>query len=358
MEPSAPHPPAPAPRSPAPAGWFVAARAAAVRKRPLAATVCGVPLVLFRGADGRPAALEDRCPHRNAPLSAGRVRGGALECAYHGWRFDLDGSCVAVPALGRAPGAAAARATAFPCLEQDGWVWVAPSGAPPASPPRRLPFLGARGYTTVRNELEVRASLYRAVENVLDVPHTAYLHGGLFRRSGAGQEIEVVVRRWADRCEAEYLGEPRPAGLVGRVLAPRGGVVEHFDRFLLPCVAEVEYRLGSTSHLVATTAATPVDAERTRLFSAVTFRLPVPGWLVAPVLFPVAHGILRQDARMLALQTEVVARFGGERFASTEVDVLGPQIARLLREAGHGAPPATGPADAAPAHEHRVRMRP
>jgi hypothetical protein len=168
---------------------------------------------------------------------------------------------------------------------------------------------------------------------------------------------DVVVRRWADRCEAEFRGEPRPAGLIGRVLAPRGGVVEHFDRFVLPCVAEVEYRLGEASHLVATTAATPVDAERTRLFSAVTFRLPVPGWLVAPVLAPVARGILRQDARMLALQSEVVARFGGERFTTTEVDVLGPQIARLLQEAGSGVPPAAGPGDAPPVHEHRVRMR-
>jgi phenylpropionate dioxygenase-like ring-hydroxylating dioxygenase large terminal subunit len=358
MEPSATYPKTADPRPPpAPAGWFVAARATAVRTRPLAATVCGVPLVLFRGAGGQPGALEDRCPHRNAPLSAGRVRGDALECAYHGWRFDGGGSCLAVPALGRPPEAAAARATAFPCLEQDGLVWVAPSGAPPPSPPRRLPLLGASGYTTVRNDLEVRASLYRAVENVLDVPHTAFLHRGLFRRSGAGHEIHVAVRRWADRCEAEYLGEPRPAGLVGRILAPRGGVVEHFDRFLLPCVAEVEYRLGGVSHLVATTAATPVDAERTRLFSAVTFRLPVPGWLVAPVLWPIARGILRQDARMLGLQTEVVVRFGGERFATTEVDVLGPQIVRLLREAGHGAPPAAGPADAPPEHEHQVRMR-
>jgi phenylpropionate dioxygenase-like ring-hydroxylating dioxygenase large terminal subunit len=317
--------------------------------------VCGVPLVLFRGSGGQPFALEDRCPHRNAPLSAGRVRAGALECAYHGWRFDGGGACLAVPALGRPPEAAATRATGFPCIEQDGLVWVAPSAAPPPSPPRRLPHLGARGYTTVRNELEVRASLFRAVENVLDVPHTAYLHGGLFRR-GPGREIEVAVRRWADRCEAEYLGEPRPAGLAGRLLAPHGGVVEHFDRFLLPCVAEVEYRLGETSHLVATTAATPLDAERTRLFSTVTFRLPVPGWLVVPVLFPIARGILRQDARMLALQSEVVARFGGERFATTEADVLGPQIVRLLREARDGLPPAAGPALAPPAHEHRVRM--
>jgi phenylpropionate dioxygenase-like ring-hydroxylating dioxygenase large terminal subunit len=342
----------------APAGWFAAARSRALRDRPISVTVCGLPLALFRGDGGVPAALEDRCPHRNAPLSAGRVRDGALECAYHGWRFGPGGACLAAPGLAAAPEARATRATALPCVEQDGVIWVAPSRAAPAAPPRRFPLAGAPGHTTVWNVLDVRASLYRAVENVLDVPHTAYLHGGLFRSRGARRGIDVVVRRWADRCEAEYRGEPRPAGLVGRLLAPGGGVVEHFDRFFLPCVAEVEYRLGA-SRLVATTAATPLDADHTRLFSAVSFRLPAPGWLVAPLLAPVARHILRQDARMLALQSGVVARFGGERFASTEADVLGPQIARLLRaaeetrNAGDVEPPAGGP----PLHEHRARLQ-
>jgi hypothetical protein len=241
-------------------------------------------------------------------------------------------------------------------VEQDGLLWVAPCGAAPPGPPRPLPHVREAGYTTVRSELTVRASLYRAVENVLDVPHTAYLHGGLFRTAASRRDIDVVVRRWSDRCEAEYLGEPAPTGLVGRLLAPGGGVVRHFDRFLLPCLAEVEYRLGERSHLVATTAVTPLDDEHARLFSAVTFRLPVPGAPVAAVLAPVARRILQQDARMLALQTETVARFGGERFATTEADVLGPHVARLLREAERGGatpPPDPGP----PAHEHRVRMR-
>jgi phenylpropionate dioxygenase-like ring-hydroxylating dioxygenase large terminal subunit len=351
-------PPAPPERRRAAArlpGWFVACTAASLRDRPVAATVQGVPLVLFRGRDSPPGAFEDRCPHRNAPLSAGRLRGGALECAYHGWRFEPGGTCIAVPGLAGPPEARATRAAAVPCIEQDGFVWVAPAGAPPGGP-RPLPHLGAARYTTVLNELAVRASLFRAVENVLDVPHTAFLHGGLFRTAGAAREIDVVVRRWSDRCEAEYVGERRPGGVFGRLLAPRGGVVRHFDRFLLPCIAEVEYRLGETSHLVATTAATPVDGEHTRLFSAVTFRLPVPGAAVAPLLAPIARRILRQDAWMLALQSETVARFGGERFATTEADVLGPQIARLLRRAEQGgaAPAAAGEP---PEHEHRVRMR-
>ncbi len=338
----------------APAAWFVACSSGTLGARPVPSTLHGVALVLFRDADGAARALEDRCPHRNAPLSAGQVRGGALECAYHGWRFDGAGACLAAPGLSAPPASRAAQATSYACLEQDGYVWVASRpGATPSAPPPRFPHAGAPGYTTVRRELTVRATLLRAAENVLDVPHTAFLHGGLFRARGAPPELEVVVRRWADRCEAEYLGEPRPGGLVARLLAPRGGVVTHFDRFLLPCVAQVEYRLGDASHLVATTALTPLDGERTRLFAAVTFRLPVPGWLVAPALAPIAARILGQDARMLALQTDTIRRFGGERFASTELDVLGPQIQRLLSHPGEAAAPG-----APPEHEHRARMRP
>ncbi|HMB68452.1 MAG TPA: Rieske 2Fe-2S domain-containing protein, partial [bacterium] len=80
-------------------GWYIACEARDLRDRPRATTLFGVPLVLFRGADGRPAALLDRCPHRNVPLSLGRCRNGELECGYHGWRFDGRGECTFVPGL-------------------------------------------------------------------------------------------------------------------------------------------------------------------------------------------------------------------------------------------------------------------
>jgi phenylpropionate dioxygenase-like ring-hydroxylating dioxygenase large terminal subunit len=336
--------------------WFIACRSRALRDRPLPAMLQGVPLVLFRGAGGRPAALEDRCPHRNAPLSAGRVRRGELECAYHGWRFDADGTCVAVPGLAAPPEARAARAIAFSCVEQDGYVWVySTPGGEPRRTPFRFPHLEDAAYTTAHRQFQVRSTLLAALENTLDVPHTAFLHGGLFRTSRKDAEIDVVVRRFADRCEAQFIGEPRPKGVAGRLLAPAGGVVTHVDRFLLPSIAQVEYRLGDASHLVVTTAMTPVDDFVTRLFVVATFRLPLPGWLVRLVFTPIATRIFEQDARILALQTENVRRFGGERFASTEIDVLGPQIWRLLRQAERGDAPQAQ--DAAALHEHRVRMR-
>jgi phenylpropionate dioxygenase-like ring-hydroxylating dioxygenase large terminal subunit len=335
--------------------WFIACRSGALRDRPLGITLQGVPLALFRDAGRRPGALEDRCPHRNAPLTAGRVRGGQLECAYHGWRYDAGGACQAVPGLAAPPGARASCATAYPCLELDGYVWVySTPGVDPRRPPFRFPLLEDPSYTTVHREFQVRSTLLAALENTLDVPHTAFLHGGWFRTSRKENEIEVLVRRYADRCEAEFMGEPRPKGVAGRILAPRGGVVTHFDRFLLPSIAQVEYRLGEASHLVVTTAMTPADDHVTRLFAAATFRLPVPGWLAGAFLGPIASRIFKQDAWILTLQADNVRRFGGERFASTEIDVLGPQIWRLLRRAERGdAPSGQGVAE----HEHRVRMR-
>ena len=104
--------------------WFIACRSAELGARPRAAILQGTPLVLFRGEGGRPGALEDRCPHRNAPLASGQVLGGQLQCAYHGWRFDQTGRCRAVPGLPGEPEAKATRATAYATRELDGFIWV------------------------------------------------------------------------------------------------------------------------------------------------------------------------------------------------------------------------------------------
>ena len=78
--------------------WYVACRAGRLRREPLAITLLGTPLVMFRNRRGEAAALLDRCPHRNAPLSIGAVTGDNLQCAYHGWEFDLHtGKCLNFP---------------------------------------------------------------------------------------------------------------------------------------------------------------------------------------------------------------------------------------------------------------------
>lgn len=333
--------------------WFIACRSSELGAAPIARTVQKLPLAIWR-ANGKPAAFLDRCPHRNAPLSLGRVAEGSLECAYHGWRFETKGACVAIPGLcGGEVDAKARHATTFACEERDGFVWVySTPDVAPAREPFRFPHLDDRRYTTVRREFTVASTMHAAAENALDVPHTAFLHGGLFRTSRKVNEIDVIVRRTGEMVEAEFVGEPRPPGLAARILAPGGGVVTHFDRFLLPSIAQVEYRLGEGSHLVTTSAMTPITDTETKLYAVISFRTPIPGALLRTLLMPIGMRIFRQDAVILSKQSDTIKRFGGERFANTEIDVLGQQIWRLLKQAERGTVPSTAPEEIA-----RLKMR-
>src|SRR5918997_3897383 len=96
--------------------WYVACLVRELRAdRPLARTVDDTPLVLFRDTAHHAVALLDRCPHRNVPLSCGRVNDGLLQCCYHGWTFDGTGACRAVPGLvGDEVDRRARRAPAYP----------------------------------------------------------------------------------------------------------------------------------------------------------------------------------------------------------------------------------------------------
>ena len=84
-------------------GWHVVAASDEVGRDPVQVWLLGEPWVLVRlPADGatRLVAFADRCPHRLAPLSAGTVVGETLQCGYHGWCFDGEGTCTVIPAIG------------------------------------------------------------------------------------------------------------------------------------------------------------------------------------------------------------------------------------------------------------------
>src|SRR5271163_1777376 len=83
-----------------PAWYPIAASSAVVRRRPIGVKRFGESLVLWRADDGRAVCMPDRCTHRSAALSLGKIRDGCLECPYHGLRFDASGRCVLIPANG------------------------------------------------------------------------------------------------------------------------------------------------------------------------------------------------------------------------------------------------------------------
>lgn len=325
------------------AGWFVACRSRDLRDRPRSFRLWGTPIAVWRHAHGVAAVL-DRCPHRNVPLGAGEVVNGELRCPYHGWRFASDGACSHIPGLSDAPGKAH-RATSYAARESQGfvWVWGEPESAP-SGEPWRFRLADDRSYLTVRRTVSARASLHMVAENALDVPHTAFVHRGLFRNDRAQrQPIRCVVTRGPRSVECEYIGESRPEGVVGRLLSPSGGVVVHHDRFHLPSIVEVEYRIGNENHILVNAALTPIDDYETELHAVVSVRTRVPWWLVYPVVLPLALRIFRQDAVLLQAQTERMEQTGGPKFVSTEIDLLGPHIHKLLQRAAGGTVDEEGP---------------
>jgi len=245
------------------------------------------------------------------------------------WR----GVCRVVPGLAGEHESKGRRTSAYPVVEQQGFIWVFMiPNCEPDHQPFTFPLMGKEGYSTVVRSVNASGSLHAVAENALDVPHTAFLHRGLFRGNAPPNEVDVIVRRGADRVEAEYVGEPRPTGLAGRILSPSGGVVTHFDRFILPSIIQVEYSIGTENHILVCAAGTPESDFVTHLHAVVSFRLRIPHWLVKPILLPIALKIFNQDRKVLQLQTDLIHEFGGEQYVSTDIDVLGLHIWRLLRQ--------------------------
>jgi phenylpropionate dioxygenase-like ring-hydroxylating dioxygenase large terminal subunit len=307
------------------------------RRRPLAIELMGAPLVVFRDGAGRPGVLADRCPHRNAPLSAGRVHQGALECGYHGWRFDGAGACVAIPGIDRDTGERRGVG-AHQALERGGivWFWSEPDEAA-THEPFAMPDLGP-GSREVVLRYDIDATMHAANENTLDVPHTAFLHRGLLR-GAAPSEIRAVRRPIPGGVEVQYHGEPFGIGFI----RPRSDTeLVHLDRFVLPCVAQVEYRAGPWLQLFNTVLHLPLSETRTRAWfvrRANSQRLPTR--FVQDIIRLQGPHVAKQDVRVLGQQTENVRRFGGEQYSSTEMDLFGSAVWRLLRHAekGEEAPP-------------------
>ena len=317
--------------------WYVACRSAELKRKLLARRVLGIPLVLYRDASGAAHALLDRCPHRNVPLSLGHVsNAGHLECAYHGWQFDGEGRCKIIPGYVGETDARSRRCSHAATREQEGLIWVyAALDETPRQEPFNVGLSQLAKHTIAIHQVEAEATLHATLENALDVPHTAFLHRGLFR-TAERQPVNVRIERSACGVQAEYIGESRPSGIVARLLSPAGGVVEHWDRFILPSIAQVEYRLGADSHFVVTALCTPVDDFCTRITAVAAFRTPLPGSWLRPLLSWMGLRIFAQDARVLKAQSANVLEFGGEQFAHTEQDILGPHIWWLLKHAEQG----------------------
>ncbi|WP_043832118.1 aromatic ring-hydroxylating dioxygenase subunit alpha [Muricoccus aerilatus] len=223
--------------------WYPAAFSSAVGEGPLRRTVLGENIVLFRGEGGAIAALDDLCPHRMAPLSLGRVRGGGIECGYHGMTFDGRGACVRIPGQDTIP--SRARVRSYAVAERLGlvWVWMGAAEEAEASLLVDLAQFDDPAWAVVPGEaLAIGANYLSLADNLCDPSHVSFVHTStLGNAASVGVPVrsraegrETVVWRWI--LDAPAIPVFAQTGLV------QGSVDRwHYYHYHAPCVAIIDF---------------------------------------------------------------------------------------------------------------------
>jgi phenylpropionate dioxygenase-like ring-hydroxylating dioxygenase large terminal subunit len=169
--------------------WYPALLSLDVRPGAMKAqTLLDMPLVICRDKRGKLAALQDICPHRAMPLSFGCFDGERLKCSYHGWQFDMTGTCRHIPALveGSSVNPETIGVTTFPCRDQDGYVWVYVAGSQgiPETIPDvpRLPVL-SQSYRMLHVSTTLKSTIDNGIVGLMDPAHGAFVHQSAWWRS-------------------------------------------------------------------------------------------------------------------------------------------------------------------------------
>jgi phenylpropionate dioxygenase-like ring-hydroxylating dioxygenase large terminal subunit len=285
--------------------------------------IAGQAFVIFRSG-GALRCLTDRCPHRFAPLSLGRVVADTIECPYHGWRFDGTGRCRAVPGLLEPVPNVIVPPHAV--REANGLVYISPEAA------RGEPYPGVlSGPGTVSSVVEnrVRSSLIDVAENILDATHTHFTHSGILRGlSSRRYNVKVTVTGGDGWVEARYEGEPRQEGIISRLLEGERSI--SVGRFIAPGVAELEFWGRNRINLSTTFHLRQEDDEHVHGFGVLAGPMQGGlGYLKAVLFKPLFHIALRQDQTILTVARQ--NRLPNAKPVVGRLDILRPHIEAILR---------------------------
>ncbi len=344
--------------------WYVAAYGREIGRDLFSRTICGESILFWRTAAGAVTAMSDRCVHRRFPLSQAPTRlvDDQVICGYHGFTYGADGRCVAVPGQTRVP--RTARLRSYPVVEQDSFVWVFIGDPDRADASRipRAPWLDSPDYTTVAGMEPLAARFGLLVDNLLDLSHETYLHGGYIGTpevastpitTQVDEEAGVVsVSRHMDDAECPPF-YARSTGLSGRIA--RWQDIEYTP----PCLYTLHSRIAPVGslpnpdgsdpdafHVEVVYAITPETEHTTHDFWAVARDFALDDQGVSDFLAEQNRTVVLQDVEALdVLEKVIAAEADGYQELSINIDTGGLAARRMLAalvERGAAVPARAG----------------
>lgn len=289
--------------------WTPVALSTELRRAPLGLTVASTPVVLFRDEAGRAHALVDRCPHRAVKLSLGRVENGCLRCPFHGWQFDGDGSCRAVPWHPNAKRDALA-AQPLATRERGGLLWIFTGAASAAKDEPSIPQELLDTDVVLTGSVFTWATHWtRAVENMVDDAHLPFVHP---RTIGRGMQKSPSSTLTLDVTE-------QPWGYSWRAVVD-GVAAEWASELRFPNVSLLRIPVPGQK-LGICFAAVPVDAHHVRVLQ-LSYRNLLRSPLLHPVFRFINRRVLREDQAVVESSPPGPV-WASLREASVPTDVIG-----------------------------------
>ncbi|MDG6094533.1 aromatic ring-hydroxylating dioxygenase subunit alpha [Acetobacter sp. AN02] len=325
--------------------WYPVAWSRELRPgKTLATRYADQPIVLVRPENGSVFALEDRCAHRQVPLSKGRVNGDSVQCCYHGWAYGRSGRCIDVPYLGK--GKLPNGVRTFPCLEQDGLIFIFPGDPEKADTvllPARLARSADPGYKTRKFGRTVKCHYSFMHENLMDMNHQ-FMH---MKQMGQIRPRFLGQTREPGMIEARYsfarTGGKQPWGET-LIFGERRDASDKFaDRDVMTIRTEYPYqtlsiRTGDQDPVMDMFIAyTPQDKDQltNRTFGLLSVRrLKIPGILELawPLLVAFTERIFAEDREIVELEQQAWNELGGDH--NLEVFPVINALRDLLAECG------------------------
>jgi phenylpropionate dioxygenase-like ring-hydroxylating dioxygenase large terminal subunit len=287
--------------------WYIVLDSSQVKRDPVGATRMGEKLVFWRDNEGQLSCLHDRCVHRGAQLSKGRVvSNGRLQCPFHGFEYDASGHVRKIPANGQnVPVPDRFRVHSYPTYEAHGFIWIWWGEDPPEEldAPRFFDDIDQTFlYGQVLDPWDAHYS--RVIENQLDVMHLPFVHYNTIGR-GCRTLVDGPGVQWLDKDRFRvYVYNRVDDGSQPRtpqeVPVPDPGS-DFWLEFILPNLWQ--NHLGEKVRIVI--AFVPVDEEHTVLYLRFYQKLltrALLGKLFTRLAMPFNLRIAHQDRRVVVTQ--------------------------------------------------------